>query len=173
MFFLPLPLNRTVDTLNEVKLMLYLILSCTLGRPTKSKVVWRSLVNINNVKKAINTLKSCNWLYRNVEDVSVDESVKHIIEISNNASTQMLEKSTTAEIDAFQAFTIRNLDNKLSTTSDIEQYKLLSVTDDPINNRQKHLDVMCFPVLFPTESLESFILANTSSLTVSILSRDC
>ena len=68
----------------------------------------------------------------------------------------MLEKATTAEIDAFQAFTIRNLDNKLCTTSDIEQYKLLSVIDDPINNRQKHLDVMCFPVLFPTGEFGEF-----------------
>ena len=46
----------------------YLILSCTVnGRPTKSKVVWRSLVDVNCVKKAISTLKLCNSLYRDVE----------------------------------------------------------------------------------------------------------
>ena len=45
---------------------------------------------------------------------------------------------------------MRNLDNKLSPTSDIEQYKLLSVREDPIDNRQQYLDIMCFPVLFPT-----------------------
>ena len=161
MFFLPLPLNKTVETLNEIQHSsislpnpeLYIIIN---GRPTKSNVVWRSLVNVNNIKKAINTLKLCHWLYKNVEDESIDESVKHIIEISNNASTRMLEKATTEEIDAFHAYTIRNLDNKVSTASDIEQYKLLSVRDDPIKNKQKHLDVMCFPVLFPTGEFGEF-----------------
>ena len=32
--------------------------------------------------------------------------------------------------------------------------KLLSVRDDP--NKQKHLDVMCFPVLFPTGEFGEF-----------------
>ena len=53
------------------------------------------------------------------------------------------------DVAGFQYYTIRNLDNKLSTQSDIEQYKLLSIKEDPLDNRQKHLDVMCFPVLFP------------------------
>ena len=64
-------------------------------------------------------------------------------------NTKMLTKATTTEINVFQAFTIRNLDNKFSTTSDVELYKVLSVREEPIDNRQQHLDVMCFPVLFP------------------------
>ena len=87
---------------------------------------------------------------------SVDQSTKHIIEVSNNAKTKMLEKASANEIDAFQAYTIRNLDNKLSTTSNIEQYKVLSGTEDPINNKQQHLDVMCFLVLFPTGQFGKF-----------------
>ena len=35
------------------------------------------------------------------------------------------------------------------TGSDIDQYKLLSVREEPLSNRQKYLDVMCFPCLFP------------------------
>ena len=31
----------------------------------------------------------------------------------------------------------------------IEQYKLLSVREDPTDNRQQHLDVVCFPTLYP------------------------
>ena len=62
----------------------------------------------------------------------------------------MLEKASVDDIKGFQAFTVRNLDNKLSTDSDTEQYKLLSVKEDPIDNRQQYLDVMCFPSLFPT-----------------------
>ena len=41
-----------------------------------------------------------------------------------------------------------NLDSKLTTKSDIDQYKLLNVQEEPLDSHQKHLDVMCFPVLF-------------------------
>ena len=73
-----------------------------------------------------------------------------MIEITNSATSRMLAKASESDVSGFQAFTVRNLDNKLSTDSDIEQYKLLNVKEDPINNRQQHLDVMCFPTLFPT-----------------------
>ena len=37
---------------------------------------------------------------------------------------------------------------KLSTESDIDQFKLLNIKENPLDNRQKYLDVMCFPTLF-------------------------
>ena len=98
MFFLPLPLNKTLETLNDVNggdtslpnPELYIIVN---GKPTKSKVIWRTLVNVNHVKQAINTLRSCNWLYKQVQKESVDESTKHIIEVSNNAKkTECLKR---------------------------------------------------------------------------------
>ena len=83
MFFLPLPLNKTLETLDQVEQSddlpnpeLYIIVN---GKPTKSKVVWRSLVDVNRVKAAINVLKSSNWLYKDVNNESVDEATKHII----------------------------------------------------------------------------------------------
>ena len=161
MFFLPLPLKRTLETLDDVKQKpcvlpdpeLYIIVN---GKPTKSNVVWRSLVNVNHIKTAISTLKTCNWLYRDVLEQCIDESTKHIIEVSNNATTKMLKKASPDEVDTFQAYTIRNLDNKVSTSSDIEQYKLLHVAEEPVSNKQQHLDVMCFPVLFPNGKFGEF-----------------
>ena len=61
----------------------------------------------------------------------------------------MVEKATASDIAAFQAYTIRSLDNKVSSESDIKQYKLLSIKEDALDNRENYLDVMCFPVLFP------------------------
>ncbi|CAI8013557.1 hypothetical protein GBAR_LOCUS8580, partial [Geodia barretti] len=154
MFFLPLPLNKTIETLNKVQQHtsllpdpeLYIIVN---GRPTKSNVVWRSLVDVNHVKTAIRKLRSCNWLYRDVHEKCIDESTKHIIEVSNNATTEMLKKVSPDEVD-------ENLDSKLSIGSDLEQYRLMSITEDPITNKQQHLDVMCFPVLFPTGKFGEF-----------------
>ena len=155
MFFLPLPFNKTVATLEQVEHLssalpepeLYIIVN---GRPTKSRVVWRSLVNVDLVKAATKKLRELNWLYKGVNDESVDEAAKQVIEVTNSASSTMLEKASADDIATFQAYTIRSLDNKLSNQSDIEQYKVLSVNEDALDNRQKYLDVMCFPVLFPT-----------------------
>ena len=85
---------------------------------------------------AIQKLKESNWLYKVVDDDSVDETAKKVIEVTNGTSSTMFMKATDDDTAGFQAFTIRNLDNKLSTASDTEQYKVLGVTEDPIDNRQ-------------------------------------
>ena len=77
MFFLPLPLNKTIETLNKVQQHtsvlpdpeLYIIVN---GRPTKSNVVWHSLVDVNHLKTAIRKLRSCNWLYKDVHEKCID-----------------------------------------------------------------------------------------------------
>ena len=81
----------------------------------------------------------------------------------------MLEKATKDDIASFQAFTIRNLDSKLSTESDTDQYKVINIQEDPLDNRQKYLDVMCFPGCFVMEILVNFTLVRKKSLTVNIL----
>ena len=119
-------MRKTLETLDQVKHTsdaklalpnpeLYIIVN---GRPTKSKVVWRTLVDVNAVKTAIKRLREINWLYREVHDESVDEAAKQVIEVTKNTSSTMLEKASDNDIAGFQAFTIRNLDNKLSTDSD-------------------------------------------------------
>ena len=63
--------------------------------------------------------------------------LKQVIEVVNNTSSTMLEKATKDNIASFQAFTIRNLDSKLSTESDTEQYKVINIQEDPLDNTQK------------------------------------
>ena len=62
-----------------------------------------------------------------MDDDSVDDASKQVIEVVNSATSTMLDKADDSDIAGFQAFTIRNLENKLSTESDIEQYKLMNV----------------------------------------------
>ena len=116
---------------------LYVIVN---GKPTKGKVVWRNLVNVNQIKTAVQKLTEINWLYKNVDDESVDEAAKQVVEVINNTSSTMLEKPTKEDIVGFQAYTIRNLDNKLSTESDIDQYKVKNIQEDTLDNRQKQWD---------------------------------
>ena len=141
MFFLPLPLGKTLETSDQVNHPvtslaspeLYIIVN---GKPTTNKMVWRSLVNVKDIKGAVEKLRQINWLYK-------------VVEVVSNASSTMLEKASDNDISGLQCYTIRNLNNKLNTDSDIEQYKLLHVEEEPLDNRQKFLDVMCFPTLFP------------------------
>ena len=62
----------------------------------------------------------------------------------------MLVKASAEDVSSFQAYTIRRLDQKQSSLSDTEHYKLMNVKEDALNNKLKHLDVLCFPTLFPT-----------------------
>ena len=154
-----MPYNKTSETFHEIqeptKLLpasvpspeLYIIVH---GKPTKAGVVWCNLVDVNHVKAAIHKLHQINWLYGDVHEDTVDFATKQVIEVANNATSRILQKASKDDINEFQAYTIRNLDNRLSTSSDIYQYKLLSVKGEPIDNRVKYLDVMCFPVLFPS-----------------------
>ena len=65
-----------------------------------------------------------------MKDDSVDEFSEKVIEIANNGNSTMLEKADEHDMFGVQAFTIRNLDKKLSTISDTELY---SVRKDPID----------------------------------------
>ena len=79
-------------------------------------------------------MKQTNWLYIDVHDDSVNEPAKKVIEMVSNTSSTMLEKATADEIDAIQAYTIRNLDKKLLTQQDIEPYKVPIVKEDLLSN---------------------------------------
>ena len=77
MFFLPLPLKKTLDTLHQANLSgkretalpdpeLYIIVN---GKPTKSKIVLHSLVNVAHINAAVHKLKEINWLYGEVDSI--------------------------------------------------------------------------------------------------------
>ena len=75
MFFLPLPLQNMLDRLDEAGFRaqfsaddimstlpdpeLYIIVD---GQPTKDKVVWQSIVDVDNVRHAVDKLRETNWL---------------------------------------------------------------------------------------------------------------
>ena len=93
--------------------------------------------------------------YKDCDDNCIDEAAKQLIEAGDNSTTPMLVNAS-KDLAGFQAYTIRTMNEKCSTMSDIEQYKLLSEKDDALDNQQKFLDVMCFPHLFPSETFGHF-----------------
>ena len=159
MFFLPLPLDKTVQTIDDVMNSrgmtsiglpdpeLYIVVS---GNPSKQKVLWQSMVNVAHVTAAIQKLKQINWLYANIDDSSVGDACQRIIESISDTTSTMLVKATAEDVKSFQAYTIRRLDQKQSNLSDTEHYKLMNIKEDALSNKLQHLDVLCFPTLFPS-----------------------
>ena len=161
MFFLPLPLQNTIEAFDDLGTNdlvsddlqmlpdpeLYILLD---GCPTKDKVVWQTLVDVNDIKKAVNKLKETNWLYKNINENSVDDAAKKAIEIVSSTSSTLIKKATKADIAELEAYTIHRMDESLPLGSDLEHYKMLKIEEAAIDNRLKYLDVMCFPYLFPS-----------------------
>ena len=159
MFFLPLPLDKTIQTIDDVmnsRTMspvglpdpeLYIVVS---GKPSKQKVLWQSMVNVTHVTAAIKKLKQINWLYANIDDASVGDACQRVIESISDTTSTMLVKATAEDVKSFQAYTIRWLDQKQSNLSDTEHYKLMNIKGDVLSNKLEHLDVLCFPTLFPS-----------------------
>ena len=89
MFVLPLPLNKTLQTIEDVEnskdvesvglpdAELYILVR---GKPSKQNVLWQSMVNIGQVRAAVQKLKQIKWLYANIDDGSVDDASRRIVE---------------------------------------------------------------------------------------------
>ena len=90
MFFLPLPLEKTVQTLEAVENKVvgasarlpdpevYMIVN---SKPSeKRKFIWQSLINVDKLKGALRTLKNINWLYADLDENSLDDASRRVIE---------------------------------------------------------------------------------------------
>ena len=103
MFFLPLPLQNTIEALDDLGTNdltsddlqtlpdpeLYILLDDHL---TKNKVVWQTLVDVNDIKKAVNKLKEINWLYKNINENSVDNAAKKAVGVVSSTSSTLMQK---------------------------------------------------------------------------------
>jgi len=120
------------------------------GRPTKDKVVWQSLVDVNGVKDAVQCLKQINWLYKTVDEESINDAAKTAFEAIGHTNSTLLEKASEQDVLTLSHYTIRQMSECNTARSDIDHYKMMQIQEPAIDNRLAYLDVMCFPTLFPT-----------------------
>ena len=105
-------------------------------------MVWQTLVDVNDIKKAVNKLKETNWLYKNIDQNSVDDAAKKAIEAIRSTSSTLMKKATKADITELEAYTIHRMDESLPLDSDLEQYKMIKIEEPALDDRLKYLDVM-------------------------------
>ena len=135
------PLDRTLQTIEDVES------NASVGLPDPeiyvlvSGKLWQSLVNVGHVK--------INWLYAAADDNSVDDASRRIVGSVSDTTSSMLVKVSAEDISSSQTYTIRRLDQKQSSLTNSEHFKLTNVKENALSNKLKHLDVLCFPTLFP------------------------
>ena len=127
MFFLPLPLDKTMDTVEEIEDLakgklallpnpeLYIIVN---SKSKSKKTIWQSLVSLDKLKAVVRKLKATNWLYVNIDETCLDEASRQVVETVSEATSTMLEKVTSDEISAYQSYTVRQLNSKQSSLPD-------------------------------------------------------
>ena len=159
MFFLPLPLEKTVQTLEEEKNRVEGVATglpdpelCIIvnSKSKTKKTVWQSLINVDRLRDALRKLKDINCMYADVDEASLDAASRRIIESVSDTSSTMLKKVCAEDVSSYQSYTIRRLDRKEPNVPDTDQYKLSSVQENALSNKFTYLDIMCFPTLFPS-----------------------
>ena len=104
-----MPFNNTVNTPDAIKNHnqttlpnpeLYIVIN---GKPTKGKVIWCSLVNVSNIRVAIKKLKEIDWLYKNIDNTSLDRANNEIIESALKTTSTMVIKAAENDLSTFQS----------------------------------------------------------------------
>ena len=107
MFFLPLPLEKTMQTLEEVNKVdggapiarpnpeLFIIVK---SKTKSNKMVWQSLLK--------GALREINWLYANIDENSLDDASRKIIESVSETTSTMLQKVSSEDVASYQSYTI-------------------------------------------------------------------
>ena len=178
-FHLPLPLEENLkkicpstEPLNQNH-ELYILVR---GVPTKSKIVWEKLVDLKKVWNALVWLKANNPLYSEIvlpqshdlllsaklpdtefqEEVvanddnneSIEDVEGETLNIDENHKRALLTQMSQSD-SYYDQFTIYPMYDKRVNESATALYQMLKVQDIPLGHRAEHLDVKCFPDLYP------------------------
>ena len=71
-------------------------------KSSKEKVMRRKIVNVDVVKAAVAKLKQINLLYKKVDEQTVDDAAKEVIETVASTTSTMLVKATKKMCPSFR-----------------------------------------------------------------------
>ena len=151
--YLPLSTKTTVETSDQVQSLSESLpvpeVSIFLHTaPTKRNVVYRSLISVDKITAALQWLTCNNSFYCDVDESCIEDET--VIQELDKATSDVLKETD------FQSYTIRDMDTRQPITPDVKNYKMNRIQEHPLDSRQKHLDVLCFPNLFPTGEFGQF-----------------
>lgn len=163
-FHLPLPLQKTLEALPDPEdpidknAHVYIMVR---GTPTKKKIIWEDLVCLNKIHTALTVLKNKdNKLYRQIKLPNeaarlldqVHNDIEHNIEADDIVEPEdpfLRRIDTEADADYHSQYTIYPLHENRQNVQVSALYQMARVEAASIDNRDKDLDLKCFPHLFP------------------------
>ena len=102
---------------------------------------------------ALEKLKSINHFYSEIvipgepHELQLDRHVEAFAATSGDAMIQEIAESEEATL--YEQYTINALHAPWQNERATALYQLLEVNEAPLDNRTKHLDMLCFPDLYP------------------------
>ncbi len=132
------------------------------GLPTKTGNIWRGLVDLDKVYKALDWLIENNILYK---DVRIDMALKckgsqmlnedaiddKIGETNNLVMTDddLQSYLTKIEKEPLNHLTVLDIDKINENISDIDKYAMNRIITEPLKDRDINMDHLCFVDVFP------------------------
>ena len=167
-------LSSETDAIN-INHELYIVVR---GIPTKSKIIWEEIVNIKKIFDALMWLKNNNPLYskiilpntpdeldlkelnslefqeqenENVKENILDEQYKDVEHVVPDQPQALLTQVTDNKKNDnyYEQYTIYPLYEKKSNKTATALYQMVKVQELPLDNREKCLNLLCFPDLYP------------------------
>ncbi|KMQ84905.1 dna repair and recombination protein mitochondrial, partial [Lasius niger] len=115
-----------------------------------------SLEKLKNVEFQMQEIEddtetTLNDKFESLNNLETNNNVEAILQDQQKAMlTQVIHDEND---DYYEQYTIYPLYEKKANKSATALYQMLKVQDLPLTNREKNLDVMCFPDLYPFEEL--------------------
>lgn len=151
--YLPLPLQPNSDMIPTGLAPNHELHVLVNGVPTKSNIIWQSVVDVTKLKSVLQTLKEINPLYQDLAMTSTDLDTY----VSSNDSSLTLQPGPTALLQKLTPIEASNVFHHYSIhpihadqpSKQLETFQLKQCVDKPLSNFDKNLDLMCFPDLYP------------------------
>ncbi len=156
---LPLTFESTHDYISDTLPNLDAFNIIVYGLPTVTNNIWRDLIDLDKVYSAINWL-SLNNAYYDTNKIKIDYSyrannsalIKSDLNIQNKEnSTAINEKApylNHLKNQAFNHYTVIDLDKLNTNHTDIEKYSMKKVIAQPIQDKDRDMDHLCFVDIF-------------------------
>ena len=111
------------------------------------------MVDVHKVYKSLQKLKEINQLYSAItmpgepRELQLEGQIQEYTSTSGDAVIQQVAENEEAAL--YEQYTINALHAPRQNEKATALYQLLKVNEAPIDSRIKHLDMLCFPDLYP------------------------
>jgi hypothetical protein len=114
--------------------------------PNDQNQIWRNLVDMHKVRKALLWLKNNNQSYKNINIMADNFNANHQLSLNDENDNLTIKHSDKEIINHFS--TIKLYDTP-QNDNDIELYKAQRIQSKLLNDKDNNREILCFPNIYP------------------------